>query len=222
MAVSRARDAAQFLYGAWNSRSRSKKVLTALALAMMIAGAGMLAYPAATHIYSSTKQRGLDAEFVSPQFERNFRAGRIIEGQVLTRIVIEKLGVNALIVEGTDPKALRAGAGHYRKTALPCQTGNVGIAGHRTTYGKPFSRLDELRAGDVLTLVTPGQSCDYVVVEGERGKRRPRRGAAAWITHPNDGAVLGPLSGSMLTLTTCHPKGSARERLILRARLQAA
>lgn len=221
MADSRVRDAARFLFGAWNSRSRSKKVLTALALVMMIAGAAMLAYPAVTHLYSRAMQKGLDDDFVSPEFKRNFEAGQIVEGQVLTRIVIEKLGVNALIVEGTDPKALRAGAGHYRKTALPCQAGNVGIAGHRTTYGKPFSRLDELRAGDVLTLVTPERSCDYVVVEGERGKRRPSRGAAAWITHPNDGAVLGPLPGSMLTLTTCHPKGSARERLILRARLKS-
>ena len=188
----------------------------------MIAGAGMLAYPLATHVYSSTKQRSLDAEFLTPEFKRNFQAGQIVEGQVLTRIVIERLGVNALIVEGTEPKALRAGAGHYRKTALPCQTGNVGIAGHRTTYGKPFSRVDELSAGDTISLVTPERSCDYVVVEGERGKRRPRRGAAAWITHPNDGAVLGPLPGSMLTLTTCHPKGSARERLILRAQLKTA
>ena len=51
------------------------------------------------------------------------------------------------MVEGTSPEALRAGAGHYPETPLPGQAGNVAIAGHRTTYGKPFNRLDEVAPG---------------------------------------------------------------------------
>lgn len=193
-----------------------------MSVIMMVAGAGMFLYPTYTDIYSSRQQDQLAEQFVSPEFKTKFASGNIEQGQVLTRIAISKIGVNALIVEGTEPKALRAGAGHYTKTALPCEDGNVGIAGHRTTYGKPFNRLDELQVGDVIELVTPQKKCRYSVVEGPGGKKRPRSGSAAWITTPFDGGVISRMSGSMLTLTTCHPKGSAAERLIVRAKLLSA
>lgn len=179
----------------------------------------MLSYPFVTDLYSLRLQSSLSDEFASPEFKRNFSEGTIGDGQVLTRIEIPKLGVDALVVEGTDAGALRAGAGHYKGTALPCKTGNVGIAGHRTTYGKPFHRIDELVPGDEVTLSTPQGRCTYRVVDAGAGFQRPRRGAAGWITHPKDGAVIGTLPGQKLTLTTCHPKGSAEKRLIVRAEL---
>lgn len=179
----------------------------------------MLSYPYVTDIYSSREQSKLIREFSLPDLESRFSAGRIDDGEVLLRIIIPKIGVDSLIVEGTAAKALRAGAGHYKETALPCKTGNVGIAGHRTTYGKPFNRLDELNPGDEITLITPEEKCTYRAVASTTNLPKPRAAAAAWITHPLDGAVLGPLDGSFLTLTTCHPKRSAAQRLILRAEL---
>lgn len=179
----------------------------------------MLSYPWLTDLYSDREQSRLAEEFQSPEFRSDYQLRQIDPGQVLTRIRIPSVGVDALIVEGTDPRALRAGAGHYSHTPLPCESGNVGIAGHRNTYGEPFNRLDELRVGDVIELITPERSCTYEVVDGPAGTRRPRSGAAGWITHPADGAVIGPLEGEWLTLTTCHPKNSSAERLILRAQL---
>jgi len=215
----RARDAVSFLLGAVRVRRRSRMAIYGLSGLLGLSGFGMLSYPFVTDLYSLRLQSSLSDEFASPEFEKNFSAGTIADGQVLTRIEIPKIGVDALVVEGTDPGALRAGAGHYKGTAFPCAPGNVGIAGHRTTYGKPFNRIDELVAGDELTLSTPQKKCTYRVVDAGPGKERPRRGAAGWITHPKDGAVIGKLPGQNLTLTTCHPKGSAAKRLIVRAEL---
>ena len=86
----------------------------------------------------------------------------------------------------------------------------MAIAGHRTTYGKPFHDLDKLEAGDRITLETPIGSCTYEV---ER----------TWITDPRDvGVVANTPDQARLTLTTCHPKGSARQRLILSATMVSA
>lgn len=219
MAVGRVDDAASFLFGAWKARPRSNRVLSLISLALAITGLLMLGYPFITNIYTSEQQSRLAEDFKSPELRSLFAKGEVADGQVLTRIQIPKIGVDALIVEGTDAQALRAGAGHYKGTSLPCQRGNVGIAGHRTTYGKPFNRLDELSTGDTITLITPESRCTYQVIVGEPKKSRPHPGAASWITNPNDGGVLAQSADSLLTLTTCHPKGSAAKRLILRARL---
>ncbi|MEO7803999.1 MAG: sortase, partial [Actinomycetota bacterium] len=200
-------EAVSFLMGAWRSRPLSKRVLSAVAVLMAISGSTMLAYPWLTDIYSSRAQSKLSGEFALPDLKTRFSSGKIDDGEVLLRIIIPKIGVDALIVEGTDANSLRAGAGHYKRTALPCQPGNVGIAGHRTTYGKPFNRIDELVPGDEITLITPFEKCSYRAVPATKNLPKPRVGAAAWITRPDDGAVLGPLEGSFLTLTTCHPKG---------------
>lgn len=217
-ARSRAADALSFVFGAWKTRPRSKRVLSALSVLLALSGAGMIAYPFVTDLYSSRVQGRLAGEFQSLEFRNQFRSRTVEPGQVLTRIRIPKIGLDALIVEGTDPKALRAGTGHYSGTSLPCERGNTSFAGHRTTYGKPFARLDELVVGDEIHLITPERRCTYRVVDGPRGAR-PRSGAAGWITHPRDGAVIGSLPGSFTTLTTCHPKGSAKQRLIVRAEL---
>ena len=81
-------------------------------------------------------------------------------------------------MEGTSASALRAGAGHYPQTPLPCEGGNVAIAGHRTTYGKPFANVDRLAKGDVIVLETPVGSCTYEVDK------------AAFAVEPNDFSVI--------------------------------
>jgi len=218
MTLSRLDDASSFLFGVWRSRPRSKRIVSAVAVLMAVSGVLLMIYPVITNAYSSRQQARLAEQFGSPQFASQFRAGVVEDGQVLTRIIINKIEVDSLVVEGTDAKALRAGAGHYKHSAFPCKTGNVAIAGHRTTYGKPFHRLDELKAGEEIVLITPSDKCTYKVVDAPSGQQKVR-GGAGWITHPNDGAVVGAMKGEYLTLTTCHPKGSAAKRLILRAQL---
>jgi sortase A len=129
------------------------------------------------------------------------------EGDPLTRFEIPKLDVDTIVVQGTSPSALRAGAGHYPSTALPGENGNVGIAGHRTTYGRPFNRVEQLEIGDKIILTTPIGRYTYEVSKDP------------WITHPFDWEILGKSTRPILTLTTCHPKGSARQRMVIRAKL---
>jgi sortase A len=120
-------------------------------------------------------------------------------------------------VEGTSPTALRAGAGHYVGTPLPGEAGNVAIAGHRTTFGRPFNHLDEMKQGDEVLLETPFHIFHYVVLPGFDGHKNP------WPVQPDaTDVLLNVPSQHWLTLTTCHPKGSARQRLILRLELNPA
>src|SRR5206468_228870 len=119
-----------------------------------------------------------------------------------TRLEIPKIGVDVIVVQGTTPAALEAGAGHYPNTPLPGEPGNVAIAGHRTTYGKPFNRLDELAPGDRVILTTPLGRYVYGLT------RKPFVVPAAdWSPVRNY-----PSHGAYLTLTSCHPEGSAAYR----------
>ncbi|MDQ3991730.1 MAG: class E sortase, partial [Actinomycetota bacterium] len=157
--------------------------------------------------YSDYQQVKLDRAFGTVSHQEAYRTRTIQPGEALTRIVIPKLGVDTVVVEGTSQSALRAGAGHYRQTSLPCERGNAAIAGHRTTYGKPFANVHLLAPGDRVVLITPVGRCTYRVA------------GTPWITHPRDFPVLDRLKGSFLTLTTCHPPGSDEQRLIVRAEL---
>ncbi|MFN2610742.1 MAG: class E sortase [Actinomycetota bacterium] len=118
-----------------------------------------------------------------------------------------------MVVQGITLDALGAGAGHYPMTPLPGQAGNVAIAGHRTMYGKPFNELDRLAAGDRVTLQTPLATFVYQVVGGFEGHSNP------WVVSNTDWSPISQTATSVLTLTTCHPKGSAKQRLVVRAAL---
>jgi sortase A len=149
-------------------------------------------------------------EFGSSGMAKTFAAGALQFGDPMTRIEVPAIGVDTMVVEGTSQSALRAGAGHYPETPLPGAKGNVAIAGHRTTYGKPFSRMDELERGDKVVLTTPVGRHVYEIMG------RP------WVTDPNDyDEVVNeyPQKGAFLTLTSCHPEGSAAYRIVVRARL---
>jgi sortase A len=110
------------------------------------------------------------------------------------------------VVHGVTLDDLRSGPGHYPETAAPGEDGNVGIAGHRTTYGAPFWSLDELRGGDTIHVVDrQGEEWVYEYVEQR-------------IVSPQDTWVVGedPLESGAptITLTTCHPRFSAAQRLV--------
>jgi sortase A len=195
-------------------RPGGRRALSVLFVILMVSGLAMFAYPVATDTYSRYRQGKLHGQFGGDRLEKSYEQGSFDEGAVLTRLMIPKLKVDVLVVEGTSAEALRAGAGHYVGTPLPGEMGNVAIAGHRTTFGRPFNHLDEMRTGDEVILQTPFKFFHYRVLPGFDGHPNP------WAIKPTNTSVLTDTPGKYyLTLTTCHPKGSARERLILRLEL---
>ncbi|MCB1271621.1 MAG: sortase, partial [Microthrixaceae bacterium] len=105
--------------------------------------------------------------------------------------------------------------GHYIGTPFPGQPGNVGIAGHRTTYGAPFNRIDELVPGDDIILSTSQGTFDYSVIAA------PGSTNQAWYTvSPGQVEVLDDFGDNRVTLTACHPKYSAKQRIVVHAVLQ--
>ena len=127
-------------------------------------------------------------------------------GEAIAILEIPRLGVERAVVEGVGVPDLKKGPGHYPGTAAPGQPGNVGIAGHRTTYGAPFNRIDELGPNDPIYVVTRQGQFRYEVIEKK-------------IVSPKDVSVLDATPDNRLTLTTCTPKYSAAQRLIVVARL---
>jgi sortase A len=198
-------------------RPGGRRALSVLSVVLFVAGVAMFAYPVGTDLYSRYKQGHLNSAFGGSSYTEQYSTRTIPVGGVLTKLRIPKKGidVSVLVVEGTTPAALRAGAGHYPGTPLPGEAGNVSIAGHRTTFGRPFNHLDQLGPGDEVILETPFKIYHYKAVPPFGGHANP------WVTDPKDFSVVQNVPGkSYLTLTTCHPKGSARERLILRLELQ--
>jgi len=123
---------------------------------------------------------------------------------------IPRIGMSDdVIVEGVGTDQLRQGPGHYPGTPLPGQPGNVAIAGHRTTYAAPFYNLNELKTGDPITIQTVLGTFLYLVTQSTT-------------VPPTDSAVLDSTGPSELTLTTCNPRYSANQRLIVVALLQSS
>ena len=110
------------------------------------------------------------------------------------------------VVEGVSRSDLKAGAGHMPTTPLPGQPGNAVIAGHRTTYGAPFHEFDELVPNDLIEVETALGVHTYAVRE-------------TIIVKPTEIWVAQHRDGAWLTLTTCHPKFSSRQRLVVFAEL---
>jgi LPXTG-site transpeptidase (sortase) family protein len=128
-------------------------------------------------------------------------------GSTLGRMVLPSIKKDLLYVSGAGVEDLKAGPGHYPSTALPGLEGNAGIACHRTTYGAPCLNLNLLKAGDIIGFETLYGRFAYKVEK-------------LFVVGPKDRKVLAPTPGeNILTLTTCHPAYTARERLVVRARL---
>jgi sortase A len=202
------------LFGDALRRPGGRRAVSVLSVVLFLAGVVMFAYPVGTDLYSRYQQSQLQEAFDDPEVQAAYAERRIKVGDGLTTLRIPELDVEILVVEGTTPAALRAGAGHYEMSPLPGEPGNVAIAGHRTTYGRPFNRMDELAEGDVVELETPFAVHTYRAVGAFDGHPNP------WVVPPTDFSVVGQDGvGSFLTLTTCHPKGSAKQRLIMRFEL---
>lgn len=177
---------------AWRRRAAA-----ALAVLLVAAGTVGIFWPQISGLLYQRAQRNLRAVLGD--------AGtRPLPGDAWGRIVIPSIGLDAVVVEGVSEAHLRKGPGHYPQTGRPGDPGLVGIAGHRTTFGAPFRHIDRLEPGDLVELHMPGGRFTY------RVDREP------WAISPRDWDALAS-RGPGLVLTSCHPPGSARQRIVAHA-----
>jgi sortase A len=136
-----------------------------------------------------------------------------------------------VVVEGTGYEDLKKGPGHYPGTALPGQVGNFAVAGHRTTYEHPFNAIDTIRPGDKIVLETKNMWFTYEARDIPAGKGYPAIPYQE-IVQPSDVAVAYAVPDQpdpakkpklkLLTFTSCNPKYSAAQRIVVHARLVQA
>jgi LPXTG-site transpeptidase (sortase) family protein len=202
--------------------------LHALANVLLGAALGLVAYVGVTdavnYLDQSALRRGLDLAMTSAPALRSYPAGlpamdlegwealdgaywrSLSGGGTFARIVVPKMDLDAVVVKGTAARDLRKGPGWIVTTDLPGASGNVGISGHRTTYGHPFGNLDVLTAGDTIDLYSAYRRYRYEVVR-------------VFAVTPDHVEVVAHTEEPMLTLTACHPPYSARLRLVVQSKL---
>ena len=130
-------------------------------------------------------------------------------GDPVGRLRAEAIGLDEVVVQGTEAAMLRKGPGHYPDSPLPGARGTVAIAGHRTTYGAPFRDVDDLDRGERIELRMPYGRFTYRVE-----RTRIVAPTATWVTRR--------VSYDRLVLTACHPLYSAAQRIVVFARLERA
>ena len=131
------------------------------------------------------------------------------DGDVIARLRIASIDLDVYVVQGVGKDDLSKGPGHFGETPMPGQLGNSAIAGHRTTYGAPFGDLDELQPGDLIQVSTIAGEFTYSVTE-------------TVIVEPTEYAAVIPTVDStiaILSLVTCHPEYSSRQRMVVKASL---
>ena len=129
--------------------------------------------------------------------------------KVTGRIEIPKIGLSHTTYEGNTLREIDHGPSHWPGSAMPGHLGNTVFAGHRTTYSRPFYDLDVLGAGDQVVFTTAQGRFVYEVV-------------SSFIVSPSDMWIVRPTREAMMTLFACHPKGSAKQRIVVRGRLVSA
>ena len=146
------------------------------------------------------------------------------DGDVIARMIVPAIDLDKYVVDGVGIENLRTAVGRYRGTYAIGDDGNVAIAGHRTTYGSPFGRINELVPGDQIIFETPVGVATYEVVDPTAslalwGRSVKSIGSGHVIVGPDDEFVLSDVGDNRLTLTACHPRFSAKERIVVVALL---
>lgn len=161
------------------------------------------------------------------------KQGTIPTGSGIANLYIPRLGTDYhfTIVQGTDDGSLEKGPGHYTGSALPGEVGNFAVAGHRVGKGEPFLNLDHLRPGDTIVVETKSTWFIYTVKgnlqSGDLNDKGTDGIPGREIVSPSDTNVIAPVpdhpgvtpTEKMITLTTCHPKFTATQRMILHGTL---
>ena len=128
-------------------------------------------------------------------------------GHIAGRLQIPAIGLDEVVREGVGIDVINRGVAHWAGTAQPGGMGNLVLAGHRTTYTRPFHDIDELEAGD------------EIVATGIDGRQGTYRVTETIVVHPGSVWIADWTDTPSLTMFACHPKGSARQRIVVRAEL---
>ena len=198
---------------------RLTRLLDAVGRALITGGLLLLAFTAyqlwGTGIEQARSQRALERQFetaavvtATTQQPGMTTVPRVpVPGDSVGRIEIPSLGVDEWMVAGARLADLEKGPGVFAGSVLPGQTGNLAVAGHRTSYGAPFGDLDKLREGDDIIFTTAGGTFTYEVTGSK-------------VVAPTDVGVLAQTKDrAVATLVTCHPKWTSKNRLIVTAEL---
>jgi sortase A len=195
-----------------------------VSLILVVMGCGLLGYVGGQYWYMVHTQHRLEAAWQA-QNNNNAKAANAatasskgvvaspaaaagLSDQPLIRLVIPRINLEAIVVEGTDRQQLIAGPGHLTDTAMPGDPGNAVITAHRDTF---FRHIFELQKGDKITVQREGRVFEYEVT----GKK---------VVSPNDLSVVAPTPDAQLTLITCFPIyyiGPAPDRLVVSSKLIA-
>jgi sortase A len=179
----------------------------AVSLALVVGGAVLLAYVGLEYWGMYRSQKDLESEWEHQAAVTSTPGqSQLSPEQMLTRILIPKIEMDAIVVEGASRKELSAGPGHMKQTAEPGETGNAVITAHRDTF---FRHIYELTKGDQIQVRRSGRTFTFEVT----GKR---------IVVPEDISVIKPTTDPQLTLITCYPTyyiGPAPKRLVVFSRL---
>ncbi|HET6843794.1 MAG TPA: class D sortase [Candidatus Angelobacter sp.] len=186
------------------SSSGSWKKIASTVLVMC--GLALLGYAGSEYWQMYRSQRELEVQWQNQMSAKVATERPLSAGDMLTRVSIPKISLDAIVVEGTAHKQLAIGPGHIVETAMPGEQGNAVITGHRDTF---FRHIYELNKGDEILVRRNGQVFHYRVT----GKK---------IVQPEDVSVLKQTSDAQLTLITCYPIwyiGPAPERLVVFSKL---
>jgi sortase A len=174
-------------------RSDRRRIIS---ITLFVVGGVLCAYVAGSYTWMFVEQKKLLHEWKTQQAAR----------EVLTKLSIPRIGLRAVVIEGTSSHSLLLGPGHMTRSAIPGTVGNAVIAGHRDTF---FRHIHALKNGDDVYILRSGKQFHYVVVRRK-------------IVQPTDLSVLRSSRGVELTLITCYPPhaiGPAPQRLIIVAKL---
>jgi sortase A len=181
-----------------------------ISLTLIVAGVLLLGYVGGEYWGTYRSQKNLEAAWQNQAAALNAPSQThqtsISPEQMLTRLVVTKIGIDAIVVEGASRKDLSEGPGHMKQTAEPGEAGNAVVTGHRDTF---FRHIHELAKGDQIQVQRNGRSFVYEVT----GRR---------IVMPEDISVINPTKDAELTLITCYPTyyiGPAPKRLVVFSRL---
>jgi sortase A len=181
---------------------------------VIIIGIIITTFPYLTNLYAYQQQTKLKKQFNASK--RLFRVNKSAKNKStrkskqrnvrLFRIIIPKIGLNSIVLEGATSKNLKKGPARLMESFSVGENGNSVITGHRVSYGAPFRNLDRLNDGDEIFISTPERNYKYIVFDKK-------------IVNPKNIGVLASNGEPKLTLTTCNPFYSARERLVIIAKL---
>src|SRR5579871_5719312 len=178
-----------------------------VSLALIVFGISLLGYVGGEYWKMYLSQKNLEAQWEDQAAALNASNHLpLAPEQMLTRLLVPRIGIDAIVVEGASRKELSEGPGHMKQTAQPGETGNAVITGHRDTF---FRHIYELNKGDQIQVRRSGRTFTYEVT----GKK---------IVMPEDISVIKPTNNPQLTLITCYPTyyiGPAPKRLVVFSKL---